>query len=153
MFQGYSEGELNFAPTYKYDEFSDDYDTSEKCRTPAWCDRILWKRRSWLMDQPRKLGFRSSSSIAASDKGSTDLDLGPHPSDAGMVCHHDIGVVGSRGVAASERHFWHPGRLIYYNRAELKQSDHRYAELTDIQKFSQESGMTCNETLNQPFCL
>ncbi|CAB3409984.1 unnamed protein product [Caenorhabditis bovis] len=43
VFVGFSEGTLNFAPTYKYDTFSDDYDTSEKCRAPAWTDRILWK--------------------------------------------------------------------------------------------------------------
>ncbi|CAC70096.1 Synaptojanin [Caenorhabditis elegans] len=42
-FVGFNEGQLTFAPTYKYDTFSDDYDTSEKCRAPAWTDRILWK--------------------------------------------------------------------------------------------------------------
>ena len=29
----------------RYDLFSDDYDTSEKARVPAWTDRVLWKRR------------------------------------------------------------------------------------------------------------
>ncbi|CAJ0604121.1 unnamed protein product [Cylicocyclus nassatus] len=43
VFDGFCEGPLTFPPTYKYDTFSDDYDTSEKCRTPAWTDRILWK--------------------------------------------------------------------------------------------------------------
>uniref|UniRef100_A0A7N6ANA9 phosphoinositide 5-phosphatase n=1 Tax=Anabas testudineus TaxID=64144 RepID=A0A7N6ANA9_ANATE len=47
IFRGFTEGKLDFAPTYKYDLFSEDYDTSEKCRTPAWTDRILWKRRKW----------------------------------------------------------------------------------------------------------
>lgn len=54
MFQGFAEGDLNFAPTYKYDEFSDDYDTSEKCRVPAWCDRILWQRKSFLSQTEHK---------------------------------------------------------------------------------------------------
>jgi synaptojanin len=35
-FQGYTEGPLLFAPTYKYDYGSDKYDTSEKMRIPAW---------------------------------------------------------------------------------------------------------------------
>uniref|UniRef100_UPI00398E56D7 synaptojanin-1 isoform X3 n=1 Tax=Pristiophorus japonicus TaxID=55135 RepID=UPI00398E56D7 len=51
IFREFLEGRVNFAPTYKYDLFSDDYDTSEKCRTPAWTDRILWKRRKWPIDK------------------------------------------------------------------------------------------------------
>ncbi|XP_071994728.1 synaptojanin-1 isoform X5 [Engystomops pustulosus] len=51
VFRGFLEGKVNFAPTYKYDLFSDDYDTSEKCRTPAWTDRVLWRRRKWPFDR------------------------------------------------------------------------------------------------------
>lgn len=32
VFQGFQEGPIRFLPTYKYDLFSDDYDTSEKSR-------------------------------------------------------------------------------------------------------------------------
>eukprot|EP00891_Asterochloris_glomerata_P004303 jgi/Astpho2/4303/e_gw1.00065.51.1_t len=37
------EGSIYFAPTFKFDNGTDTYDTSAKSRTPSWCDRILWK--------------------------------------------------------------------------------------------------------------
>ncbi|CAF2293832.1 hypothetical protein BRARA_D02275 [Brassica rapa] len=48
VFQGWEEGKIYFAPTYKYYINSDNYvaqteKSKEKRRTPAWCDRILWK--------------------------------------------------------------------------------------------------------------
>lgn len=42
-FQYFEEGEINFLPTYKYNNGTNEYDTSENARIPAWTDRILYK--------------------------------------------------------------------------------------------------------------
>ncbi|XP_049598661.1 synaptojanin-1 isoform X3 [Syngnathus scovelli] len=70
VFRGFIEGKLDFAPTYKYDLFSEDYDTSEKCRTPAWTDRILWKRRKWNFDKTAE----EMNVVGASTSGENEDD-------------------------------------------------------------------------------
>lgn len=42
-FPHYSEARITFMPTYKFNNGTDDYDTSEKARIPAWTDRVLSK--------------------------------------------------------------------------------------------------------------
>jgi hypothetical protein len=55
-FRSFAEGPLAFAPTYKYDRRSSEYDSSEKRRLPAWCDRVLW--RSCDPGRVRQLHYR-----------------------------------------------------------------------------------------------
>ncbi|WFC98391.1 hypothetical protein MYAM1_001118 [Malassezia yamatoensis] len=41
--RGFQEAPIHFPPTYKFNKHSYEWDTSEKLRVPAYCDRILWR--------------------------------------------------------------------------------------------------------------
>mmetsp|Transcript_41156 Transcript_41156/g.92422 ORF Transcript_41156/g.92422 Transcript_41156/m.92422 type:complete len:462 (-) Transcript_41156:3-1388(-) len=59
----FQEAAITFAPTYKFDPGTDQYDTSKKKRTPSWTDRILWKRDRGI----RALEYNCVTALKSSD--------------------------------------------------------------------------------------
>eukprot|EP00158_Paraphelidium_tribonemae_P005747 Partr_v1_DN27507_c0_g1_i1_m30757 putative Synaptojanin len=62
-FCDFDEAPITFAPSYKYDPGTNTFDTSEKRRTPSWCDRVLYRHG----DPIRALKYDCIHSILTSD--------------------------------------------------------------------------------------
>ncbi|PWY92207.1 inositol polyphosphate phosphatase [Aspergillus heteromorphus CBS 117.55] len=60
--RSFNEAPITFAPTYKYDVGTDEYDSSDKKRAPAWCDRVLYRG----LGRVRQLEYRRLE-VRASD--------------------------------------------------------------------------------------
>ncbi|CAF0893092.1 unnamed protein product [Rotaria sp. Silwood1] len=65
VFREFTEGLIKFPPTYKHDIGSDEYDTSEKARTPSYTDRILW--RSIFSNVQTKQVYYGRAEVKTSD--------------------------------------------------------------------------------------
>lgn len=45
VWSNFDEAAITFPPTFKYDRGTSNFDSSDKNRTPAWCDRILFRSK------------------------------------------------------------------------------------------------------------
>ncbi|ODV85565.1 hypothetical protein CANARDRAFT_176012 [[Candida] arabinofermentans NRRL YB-2248] len=60
--RGFKEMPITFAPTYKYDKGTSQYDSSEKQRVPSWTDRILYRG-----SQIQQLNYNCAQDLVFSD--------------------------------------------------------------------------------------
>ena len=75
-FEGFVEGVLDFPPSYKYDIGTDVFDTSEKRRPPAWCDRVLWRATALKAHSgPRDAGAATEGEAATLPAPAPDTPL------------------------------------------------------------------------------
>jgi phosphatidylinositol-bisphosphatase len=78
----YTEGDITFLPSYKYDIGTQVYDTSKKMRVPSYCDRIMiwgpknykvrqafYKRRELLQSDHRPVAAYYTVTVKKIDKG------------------------------------------------------------------------------------
>lgn len=56
ILKNFKEKKIDFDPTYKYSDNSQEYDSTKKIRIPAYCDRILFNRdkkyKKMLVEDP-----------------------------------------------------------------------------------------------------
>jgi phosphatidylinositol-bisphosphatase len=73
VFAGFEEALITFRPTYKYDKDSAVYDTSDKCRIPAFTDRVLF--RCAVPDRVEVLRYDACQQMRTSDHRPVFVEL------------------------------------------------------------------------------
>ncbi|KAK5126537.1 hypothetical protein LTR08_004665 [Meristemomyces frigidus] len=107
--RAFQESPITFAPTYKYNLHSDEYDTSEKRRAPAWCDRILYRGLGKVkMEEYRRWEVKVSDHRPVSGR----LRLRVKTVDAGkrelvwQLCQEEFEVVRKRVARAVQLQYF-----------------------------------------------
>ena len=65
--RGFHEPSPAFDPTFKFDKWTDTYDTSAKQRVPAWTDRVLYRSPPGLERAIVPTAYTSCPAVRASD--------------------------------------------------------------------------------------
>lgn len=107
----FAEAPIAFAPTYKYDPGTNEYDSSDKRRIPAWCDRVL---------------FTKSPRIVPMSYRRYEINVSDHkPVSAGLALHvKKIDPERMHTVLREVRDAW-----VVYGTERLRTMAKAYAEL------------------------
>ena len=100
VFPGFSEGPVNFRPTYKLDPGSNPstYDTSKKKRIPSWTDRILWRTNKPEKSQVKIIEYQSVTALKMSDhfpvRAGFEVGFLPSPPNLEDNAEHANNLIG-----------------------------------------------------------
>lgn len=95
--QGWREGPIDFLPSYKYDVGRvGKFDSSEKQRSPSWCDRILYRTRYDHLDYLRKISEEEEAKKR--DEEMKRLGLEQTAEDDGVLFDYDPESDGAQDV-------------------------------------------------------
>jgi hypothetical protein len=93
---GWREGSIDFLPSYKYDVgLIGRFDSSEKQRSPSWCDRILYRTRRDYSEFLRRV--REEQEAKARDEEMKRLGLEQAAEDDGVLFDYDPESDGAQG--------------------------------------------------------
>ncbi|WEW56427.1 phosphatase [Emydomyces testavorans] len=88
FFEGWREGQIRFLPTYKYDVGrTGEFDSSEKRRSPSWCDRTLYRTRQDYLEYKRRT--KEAEETKRRDNEMRSLGLDQEAEDTNVLFDYD----------------------------------------------------------------